>query len=53
MLVGKRGMPVTAYGRRYPRFAGPAEYLVLTGTAGDYGTAGGTLNQPVLGCLVG
>ena len=31
----------------------PAESLVLTGTAGDNGTAGGTLNQPVLGFLVG
>ena len=32
----------------------PAEILVLfNGTAGDHGTAGGTLNQPVLGFLVG
>ena len=28
------------------------ETLVLNGTAGDYGTAGGTLHQPVLGFLV-
>ena len=30
----------------------PAETLVLNGTAGDNGTASGTLNQPVLGFLV-
>ena len=29
------------------------ETLVQTGTAGDNGTAGETLNQPVLGFLVG
>ena len=29
----------------------PAETLVLNGTAGDNGTAGGILNQPVLGFL--
>ena len=29
------------------------ESLVQNGTAGDNGTAGGTLNQPVLGFLVG
>ena len=31
----------------------PAETLVQNGTAGDHGTAGGTLTQPVLGFLVG
>ena len=31
----------------------PAENLVQNGTAGDNGTAGGTLNQPVLGFLQG
>ena len=31
----------------------PAETLVPNVTAGDTGTAGGTLNQPVLGFLVG
>ena len=30
-----------------------AETLVLAGTAVDNGTAGGALNQPVLGFLVG
>ena len=31
----------------------PAETLELNSTAGDYGTAGGTLSQPVLSLLVG
>ena len=31
----------------------PAETLVQNGTAGDNGTAGGTLHLPVLGFLVG
>ena len=31
----------------------PAETLVLNGTAGDNGTAGGKFKQPVLGFLVG
>ena len=31
----------------------PAETLVQNGTAGDNATAGGTLNHPVLGFLVG
>ena len=31
----------------------PAENLVLNGTAGDNGTAGGTFNQSVLGFLQG
>ena len=31
----------------------PAETLVQNSTAGDNGTAGGTLSQPVLGFLVG
>ena len=30
----------------------PAETLVQKGTAGEYGTTGGTLHQPVLGLLV-
>ena len=31
----------------------PAENLVQNGTAGDQGTAGGTLNQAVLDFLLG
>ena len=31
----------------------PAETLVQNGTAGDNGTTGGALTQPVLGFLVG
>ena len=31
----------------------PAETLVLTGTAGDYGPAGGSLHQLLLGFMVG
>ena len=42
---------IAAHGGVHP--SSPISTLVLAGTAGDNGTAAGTLDQPVLGILVG
>ena len=49
----KRNHGRIAQGGPYARGIIPAETLVQNGTAGDNDTAGGTLNQQVLGFLVG